>query len=1045
MRHALAKWLQIFPGEGRVVAYALALNFLLGIGMAIGSGSSESLFFKQFGVEYVPHTLFATALLLFFLGIAYAAVADRITHAALAIRLLGLVTASLLPLWLLMRGGGSRGAILGYYLCFTVAAELLISHSYQYFQGFFDATQGKRLVPLINTGQRLGGIAGGLLVGMMARHFPTEDMILAWIVTLVLSAVLMLGWHKGEPRRAAAAMRRIGPLRSMGDGLRYARHSRFMQLTAAGVFGMMVLVSTQNYLASTVFTRHFSDTRALAEFFGWYLALVNALTLVLQTAFTGRLLRKFGLKTMNLVFPLTSLATFGLMAFSASLGAAMLAQLNSRGLLRAFRHPVYILYFHAIPAHMQGRARAMQVGLVVPLGMAASGLMLMWIPKEHVVDWLGWMGVGLSLAYLAIKILKNRSYGESLGKLIRSQVFSPRAETLDDLAKLDDQALGRVADALRNAGDEDTAQAYVEMLVRGAPEKAGPILLSVAECFGGRFQETVLNHLATLRPANWKTHARHCLTHGDKRLRCVALMALMPDAEPGEWRFVRAQLAEAGLVRCMATALGAAMLHGDGPLKAEAARLLDDALASSDRYRVIAGLVALRRVADAGRIEQARALSRHSSPWVRAHALLALGAMARHPALDMAAVAEQVLDDPSIFVRSAALGVLDCVTDPVRLMGLLARAAHDGSIRVRRAAAAHAENVQPGPRWPLAGMLAKYGRDFEAQSLLLGIVVRTRGPARKNLLRVALEGNCAAAIKKQRLASALACLARESGRERRADFVFIREVLEEDVRRHLELAVRQLELLEERLAAAGILAAWESGNRHLRAAALESVWHWENEEWARRLLGVLEAQHNGNWQEIFPSGEHASWGDILAKCREIGSPWLRQCAAALSEFDHEGETQMNDLSHYEQILLLKKVPFFSMLRTDQLHHLVAILEPVGWTRGETVFEQGDPTDCMYLIISGRVGIYLAAEDERNACVAELTGGDFFGEMGLLDELPRSATGRVLQDTEAYSLGKEKLRGLLLAYPELGLGMLKALSRRMRKIDCDLARNFGTGS
>lgn len=107
MRHALAKWLQIFPGEGRVVTYALALNFLLGIGMAIGSGSSESLFFKQFGVEYVPHTLFATALLLFFLGIAYAAVADRITHAALAIRLLGLVTASLLPLWLLMRGGAA--------------------------------------------------------------------------------------------------------------------------------------------------------------------------------------------------------------------------------------------------------------------------------------------------------------------------------------------------------------------------------------------------------------------------------------------------------------------------------------------------------------------------------------------------------------------------------------------------------------------------------------------------------------------------------------------------------------------------------------------------------------------------------------------------------------------------------------------------------------------------------------------------------------------------------------------------------------------------
>lgn len=1028
-----------------MVAYALALNFLLGIGMAIGSGSSESLFFKQFGVEYVPHTLFATALLLFLLGIVYAAVADRITHAALAIRLLVLVTASLLPLWLLMRGGGSKGAILGYYLCFTVAAELLISHSYQYFQGFFDATQGKRLVPLINTGQRLGGIAGGLLVGMMARHFPTEDMILAWIATLVLSAALMLGWHRGEPSRAAAgAMRRIGPLRSISDGLRYARHSRFMQLTAAGVFGMMVLVSTQNYLASTVFTRHFSDTRALAEFFGWYLALVNALTLVLQTAFTGRLLRKFGLKSMNLVFPLTSLATFGLMAFSASLGAAMLAQLNSRGLLRAFRHPVYILYFHAIPAHMQGRARAMQVGLVVPLGMAASGLMLMWIPKEHVVDWLGWMGVGLSLAYLAIKILKNRAYGESLGKLIRSQVFSPRAETVDDLDKLDSHALSRVANGLRAAEDEDIARGYVDILARGAPEKAGPILLSVGGRFSVRFQETILNHLARMRPDNWKSQARHCLVHGDKRLRYAALMALMPEAESGEWCFVKAQLEEASRVRGMATALAASMLYGDRAQKAHAAQLLDEALASSNRYGVIAGLVALRRVAEPGRIEQVRVLFRHSSPWVRAYALLALGAMARHSALDVAALAEQALGDSSISVRTAAVRVLDAVTDPIRLTGLLVHAARDGNARIRRAAVAFAENVQPGPRWPLADMLAKYGHDFEAQSLLLKILARASGSARKNLLRVALEGNCAAAIEKQRLAAALEALALESGVVDRVDFLFMREVLTEEVGNHLVLALRQLELLDEKLAAAGILAAWESGNRHLRAAALESVWHWENEGWVRRLLAALEARHNGNWQEIFAPGAHAGWGDVLGKCQEIGSPWLRQCATEICKFD-EAVRPMSDLSHYEQILLLKKVPFFSMLRTDQLHHLVAILEPVGWMRGETVFEQGDPADCMYLIISGRIGIFLAAEGEGKTCVAELTNGDFFGEMGLLDELPRSATGQVLLDTEAYAMGKEKLRGLLLAYPELGLGMLKALSRRMRKIDCDLAKGFGTGS
>jgi CRP-like cAMP-binding protein len=92
-------------------------------------------------------------------------------------------------------------------------------------------------------------------------------------------------------------------------------------------------------------------------------------------------------------------------------------------------------------------------------------------------------------------------------------------------------------------------------------------------------------------------------------------------------------------------------------------------------------------------------------------------------------------------------------------------------------------------------------------------------------------------------------------------------------------------------------------------------------------------------------------------------------------------------------------------------------------------------------MSGKIGISVATEAAQNTCIAELAGGDFFGEMGLLDELPRSASSHALQDTEAYSLGKERLRGLLLAYPELGIGMLKALSRRIRKVDGDLAKSF----
>ncbi len=134
----------------------------------------------------------------------------------------------------------------------------------------------------------------------------------------------------------------------------------------------------------------------------------------------------------------------------------------------------------------------------------------------------------------------------------------------------------------------------------------------------------------------------------------------------------------------------------------------------------------------------------------------------------------------------------------------------------------------------------------------------------------------------------------------------------------------------------------------------------------------------------------------------------------------------------EHILLLKRVHFFELLRTDQLHLIAPILEPAAWLAGERVFDKGESGSEMYIIVSGRIGISLHDDPARRDFIVELGDGECFGEMGILDDLPRSATAHVLEDTEALALHKEKLDGLLLSFPELGIGMLRALSRRLRQ-------------
>jgi CRP-like cAMP-binding protein len=133
----------------------------------------------------------------------------------------------------------------------------------------------------------------------------------------------------------------------------------------------------------------------------------------------------------------------------------------------------------------------------------------------------------------------------------------------------------------------------------------------------------------------------------------------------------------------------------------------------------------------------------------------------------------------------------------------------------------------------------------------------------------------------------------------------------------------------------------------------------------------------------------------------------------------------------ERVLLLTRVPLFAYLRTDQLRRLAPLLEPAAWAKGSRVFDMGDIGMELYIITSGRIGISVDPDPKSRVFINELKAGDCLGEMALIDNEPRSATAHVLEDTQALALEKEKLHGLLMSYPELGIGMLRALSQRLR--------------
>ncbi|TNF98066.1 MAG: cyclic nucleotide-binding domain-containing protein [Gammaproteobacteria bacterium] len=134
---------------------------------------------------------------------------------------------------------------------------------------------------------------------------------------------------------------------------------------------------------------------------------------------------------------------------------------------------------------------------------------------------------------------------------------------------------------------------------------------------------------------------------------------------------------------------------------------------------------------------------------------------------------------------------------------------------------------------------------------------------------------------------------------------------------------------------------------------------------------------------------------------------------------------------FELILLLKSSPVFEQVATEDLRYVAQAMEPESYLGGERIFDINENGDYMYLVQNGRIGISLNEDPTAKEFVAELGPGECFGEMNLLDDLPRSATAHVLEDSNLLSLEKGQLRRLIIHYPELAMGMLKGLSLRLR--------------
>ena len=132
--------------------------------------------------------------------------------------------------------------------------------------------------------------------------------------------------------------------------------------------------------------------------------------------------------------------------------------------------------------------------------------------------------------------------------------------------------------------------------------------------------------------------------------------------------------------------------------------------------------------------------------------------------------------------------------------------------------------------------------------------------------------------------------------------------------------------------------------------------------------------------------------------------------------------------------VMKTVPLFATLPEEQLRMLTTVVTRKSAPRSTTIMAGGDPTDSLYIVLSGRLKVMMSDAEGKEVILSILGPGEFFGEMGLIDDEPRSATVVTIEPCELLSIAKRDFKKCMAENFEMSQAVMRGLVKRLREAD-----------
>jgi AAA family ATP:ADP antiporter len=909
---------------------------------------------------------------------------------------------------------GSAVFGLVFYGWYDLFAAALVSQFFMATQLFLDARAAKRAYPIVIAGGSFGATLGSLITGFFAVRLGTPNLLLVAAAPIFAFAIGMpLVWRAGARLEAVRPKPRSAQKVSGGE-LRDLFRNPHVRLIASLVLTTVVVKQLVDYQFNTLTEQTFVERDAISAFQGKFKAATDWLPVVVLAALQPAL-RRFGIAAAVLLLPVAMFfANVGLLLFWGVWAAALAKVGENTVRYSAERTGREILYV-PIAEDVKLRAKAyIDVALEKGVGKVASGLLIPFLLLFMDYRWTPLVGLGLSVVWLTLALRARKQYVRTLAQSIEGRYASLRG-------------------ALASLLDATTMPVVREALVNGDPRRVSFALDLIAQA--------PATEMRALAP-----ELRTVLNHDSADLRKRALSLLERAPAPEDWAAMRDRLEDP--VESVREAAVRALFAR----RADPGALVEQLLASPEPVVRTAVLSCIARGELGGdalpvaRRIYAKRLDALTSSDVETRCELALAAAALG-ARDGPARLEPFLADQDPRVVSTALRGAALLEDPRLYPRLVQGLATPGTREAARDALAGLgagvvpflgerlmdPREDPAVRRALPSVLAHIPSQKTVEALIQIFLapetdqvldyrtmkalstLRARNPALQfdaRLLERPIAREAAAAA---RYADARTALPES------ADGVsaLLRAALLESWRERRETTFRALGLVhpqQETFRAYQALGGTQSLSRANALEWLENRTGYQTFQMLSPVLSEPGAQ---------PVGAARTNGhNALGTLTNDDDPWIALLARNVHAPSASGSDGMDTI---EKVFLLQNVDLLREARSAHLAILASIAEELDVPAGTRVLREGEPTDALYVVVKGAV--------ELRGMGGTLLAGDgqAFGTWALIDQSPSVVEAKTRDPSRLLRITRDDFHDLVADHPELAIGMLQGLARRMRTI------------